>query len=149
MGWFTTAALLGTMHALASLYWAAGGQWLVDTVGQWAVDWRHDAPLGAGLALLGIGVVKLIAAWLLWWDARRHLPRRAHRMVRGIAWVGAALLVGYGATYAIAANVALVRGASPSADLVALRGHAWLWDPLFALWGLALVVALRRSRTSR
>ena len=36
--------------------------------------------------------------------------------------------------------------AAPDADLDGLKGHAWLWDPLFLLWGLALLGYLLLSR---
>lgn len=33
------------------------------------------------------------------------------------------------------------------ADATALAWHAYVWDPWFAIWGLAFVVALWRSRS--
>ncbi len=74
--WFTAAAAVGTVHGLASLYWALGGNALVGTVGEWA----------------------------------------------------------------------LTGALGPVDDLVAIRGHAWLWDPLFLAWGLTLGIGLWRTR---
>ena len=56
------AALCGAVHAAFSLYWALGGRWLLDTVGQWALDWADRAPTAASLALVGIGVAKAAGA---------------------------------------------------------------------------------------
>ena len=33
-------------------------------------------------------------------------------------------------------------------DRLGLMGHAFLWDPLFALWGIALAAGLVLSRSS-
>ncbi len=33
LAWFRAAAGVGGVHALASLYWALGGDWLINTVG--------------------------------------------------------------------------------------------------------------------
>ncbi len=44
------------------------------------------------------------------------------------------------------ANAALTGELGPVDELVAMRGHAWLWDPLFLAWGLALAVGLRQTR---
>ena len=39
--------------------------------------------------------------------------------------------------------------AAADADSKALAWHAYLWDPWFAVWGGAFVVALWRSRRAR
>lgn len=144
--WFAAAAALGTVHAAASLYWALGGDALSATVGEWAVSWRAESPLSAGLALGVIGVGKLAGAWVPWVAARGGGPRHGLRIA---AWLGAVLLVGYGLANTLAANLALTGVLGPVGDLAATRGHAWLWDPLFLLWGLALAAGLRRSRGRR
>ena len=141
--WFTVAAVIGTAHATASMYWALGGDALVDTVGAWAVAWRTGSPMTAGLTLGAIGLVKLAAAWVPWRAARAGGPRGGLRLV---CWAGAALLVAYGLVNAAAANLALTGILGPVVDVVAARGHAWLWDPLFLAWGLTLGVGLWRTR---
>jgi hypothetical protein len=141
--WFTVAAGIGTAHATASVYWALGGDALADTVGAWAVAWRTGSPLAAGLVLAGIGAVKLAAAWVPWGAARSGDPRGALRLV---CWAGVAVLAAYGLANTTAANIALTGVLGPVADLAATRGHAWLWDPLFLAWGLALGVGLWRTR---
>ena len=63
-----------------------------------------------------------------------------------MCWAGAVVLVTYGLANAVAANLALAGFLGPVDDVVAVRGHAWLWDPLFLAWGLALGVGLWRTR---
>ncbi len=141
--WFTVAAAIGTVHAAASLYWALGGTALVGTVGAWALAWRRESPMTVGLVLGAIAAAKLGGAWVPWVAARRH---RLHGPLRLLCWTGAALLIGYGLSNTVVANVALTGVLGPVDDLVAMRGHAWLWDPLFLAWGLALAVGLGQTR---
>ena len=141
--WFTAAAVLGTAHAAASLYWAIGGDFLAGTVGAWAVAWRAGSPAAAGLTLGAIGLAKLAGAWVPWAAARTGGPRGALRV---LCWLGAGLLVAYGLANSVAANVVLTGILGPVDDVVATRGHAWLWDPLFLAWGLTLAVGLWRTR---
>ena len=49
--WVAGAA--GVLHSAASSYWALGGQWLLATVGQWAVELFGRTPLRPGLATRG------------------------------------------------------------------------------------------------
>ena len=144
--WFTAAAVLGTVHAVSSLYWALGGDLLADTVGSWAVAWRAGDPLAVGLALGAIGVAKLAGAWVPWAAARAGGPRRALRVA---CWLGAILLTAYGLSNTVVANLALTGALGAVDDVVAMQGHAWLWDPLFLAWGLTLGVGLWRTRPRR
>lgn len=144
--WFTAAAALGTAHALASLYWALGGTALVGTVGAWALAWRRESPVAVGLVLAAIGAAKLAGAWVPWVAARRGGPRG---VLRVLCWAGAALLTAYGLSNTVVANVALTGVLGPVDDLVAMQGHAWLWDPLFLAWGLTLAVGLWRTGRRR
>ncbi len=143
--WFIAAAVVGVAHALPSLYWALGGTALVSTVGAWAADWQRQAPLQVMALLLLIFVLKLAGALLPLANERGRLP--APRVWRGLFWAAAGVLVAYGGVNVVAALAALtgVVAAGPTMDTAALMGHAFLWDPLFLLWGLLLGMALRRS----
>jgi len=66
------AAVLGLIHAAWSAYWAAGGTYMLSTVGQWAVDLAEREPLQAGITLAAVAAVKVAIAL-----APLQLPRAA------------------------------------------------------------------------
>lgn len=141
-----TAAVVGTVHGIFSIYWGFGGTWLVNTLGDDLVDlWQRHAVL-----LVPVGVVKVIAALLPlvlvkgcagpapWW----------HRALRYVSWAGAVLLILWGGVNTVTGNLVLGGVVVPDGgyDRAGMIGHAWLWDPLFLLWGVALGVGLWLSR---
>lgn len=145
--WFALAAALGCLHAAVSLHWALGGTWLLETVSPAAVEAVRQSPLGESGTLLAVAAFKGTAALVPWASARGWLPWP--RLWRGVAWMGGGFLVLYGAANALGAGGILLGWWSGGADPVprsALLGHALLWDPLFALWGAALLRALWLSR---
>jgi hypothetical protein len=133
--------VLGSVHAGFSLYWGLGGEWLVGTLGRRMVD----AFTGWEWLLLPIGLVKLIAAWVPEAAARAGWPAR--RLLRGACWAGSVALVLWGGANTVVGHLVL-RGvivADGEVDRLGMAGHAYLWDPLFLAWGLALAVGLRRD----
>jgi len=88
------AACAGCVHAGFSLYWAAGGTWLLPTVGQWAVDAMAEGSLVATAALAGIGLFKLAALTPV--IVEQHGPPPLRRWVCGLAWVGSLGRIVYG-----------------------------------------------------
>ncbi|WP_309476784.1 DUF3995 domain-containing protein [Arthrobacter sp. ISL-95] len=134
------------MHAGFSLYWALGGQWLLATVGPWAVQLSVQAPLEAGLVLGIVAVGKLLAATIPVVVAYERMPWQ--RFWRAVSWAGGLLLVMYGGVNTVISGAVLAGVIRPAEgyDLNAMIGHAWLWDPLFFLWGTALVLSLWYSR---
>lgn len=145
---FWAAAALGTLHAAWSIYWAFGGQFLLATVGQWAVEATTEPP---GLALVGlllISALKLAGAWLPLLAETRRVPGR--RGWRVLAWIGGPFLILYGgADFVAGAAVLMGLIQVEETDSSALVGHAFIWGPHFALWGAALTTALFLSRESR
>lgn len=146
---FLAAAVAGVAHAVPSLYWALGGTALVSTLGQWAGDWQRESPGEVAVLLSLIFLAKLAGALLPLINERGLLP--FPRVWRGLFWCAAAVLVAYGALNAFAALAALggIIGTAETMDAAALVGHAFLWDPLFLLWGLLLAAALASSRVHR
>lgn len=146
--WYAAAAVVGVAHALPSLYWALGGTWLVSTLGEWATQWRRESPGQVLVLLVLIFLVKLAGAVLPLAGERGLLP--APRVWRALFWCGAMVLVTYGAVNVVGA-VAALAGLAPAGalDTAALVGHAFLWDPMFLLWGVLLAVALWTSRSPR
>ena len=140
------AAAAGTVHAGFSLYWALGGQWLLPTVGKWAVELSVEAPLGAGLALGAVAAGKLLGAGIPVGVAYGRVPWP--RFWRSVAWAGGSCLVMYGGVNVVVSSAVLAGLIRPAGgyDVEAMMGHAWLWDPLFFIWGAALVLSLWYSQ---
>jgi len=142
----SVAGVVGVLHAAASLYWALGGQWLLATVGQWAVDLSAEAPVAAGTALGVIALVKFLAAAIPIGVAYGRVP--GARFWRAVSWTGGLLLVAYGGLNTVVSAAVLAGWIRPEGgyDAEAMRGHAYLWDPLFCVWGTALLLSLWLSR---
>jgi hypothetical protein len=142
----SVAGVAGVLHAAASLYWALGGQWLLATVGQWAVDLSAEAPITAGIALGLIALLKLLAATIPVGVAYGTVP--GARFWRAVSWAGGLFLVAYGGLNTVVSAAVLGGLIRPDGgyDPEAMRGHAYLWDPLFLIWGTALVLSLWLSR---
>ncbi|MFD6813611.1 DUF3995 domain-containing protein [Enteractinococcus coprophilus] len=141
-----TAMVFGLVHAFWSYYWAFGGTWMLDTVGQWAVVSQLQQPLQAFLVLLGIGLLKTSAAVIP--VAVEYGRLGGRRFWRLVSWVGGIELVLYGGIYAATAWLVLIGVVAPGAayDGPVMLGHALLWDPLFFFWGLSLVMSLILTR---
>ncbi|MCD9153534.1 DUF3995 domain-containing protein [Aeromicrobium duanguangcaii] len=135
------AALLGGVHAVASLYWAAGGTVLLWTLGE---DLTQSLR-GHEWLLLPVGAVKAFAAVGPWLLARHGWPWR--RTTRGLCWLGAVLLVGWGSANTVVGMLVLGAVIEPGeVDRAGMIGHAFVWDPLFLAWGVCLAVGLFASR---
>jgi len=135
------AAIPGLVHSAISAYWMVGGTWLLETVGTSLV-----AVFAGRLWLLApVVVVKAVVALGPLWLDRRGWPWP--RITRAVTWLAAVVLVVWGGANCVLANLVLagVLGDGPQ-DRAAMIGHAWLWDPLFLIWGLLLLLGLRRSR---
>ena len=139
------AGVAGIVHGLFSLYWAAGGGWLVATLGERLVQTFADKLwllLPIGLAKIGFAVLPLILAGRGWPVARLWQP---------VLWLGAVVFVAWGGINTVVAHLVLTGVIQPEGgyDREGMVGHAWLWDPLFLLWGAALVVGLWQATRDR
>lgn len=143
--WFIAAAALGTSHAAFSLYWAFGGTWLLWSLGSGLLQ----TFAGREWLLFPVGVVKLLAALAPLFLARLHWPWP--RVTRVACWVGSAALTAWGGLNTVVGNLVLSGTIQPDGgyDRPGMMGHAWFWDPLFLLWGLALITGLVVSRRRR
>lgn len=145
-GFLWVACAAGLVHAAFSLYWAVGGRWLLDTVGQWAVDLADRAPLTTGLALMAVVAVKVAGASVPLLVESGRLPWR--RFWRIVSAIGAGVIVVYGGLNTVIAWAVLAGQVEVSGgyDRTAMLGHAALWDPLFLIWGAFLGVGLWQTR---
>jgi hypothetical protein len=139
------AAVAGCVHGLFSLYWAAGGDWLLATLGHRLVT----TFAGVRWVLVPVGVAKLVAAVAPAVLARRGWPAR--RASRGACWLVAGGLLLWGGVNTVVGQLVLagIIRTGGGYDHDGMVGHAWLWDPLFALWGLALGIGLALTRRTR
>ncbi|MGH3266470.1 MAG: DUF3995 domain-containing protein, partial [Trebonia sp.] len=135
------AAAAGLVHGAFSLYWALGGRWLLDTVGAWAIDLADRAPASAAVLLLAIAGVKIGGALCPLLNEAGRLPGSV-RIWRRVFLVGALLLIGYGGLNTIGAWIGIVIERTATASRF---GHAALWDPLFLLWGVLLLLGIRAA----
>ncbi|GMA38495.1 hypothetical protein GCM10025883_05400 [Mobilicoccus caccae] len=71
---FVGAAVAGLLHAAASLYWALGGTWLLDTVGQFAVDMQREGGPLITLMLWVVTLAKVAGALVPLLDHARPRP---------------------------------------------------------------------------
>ena len=142
------ACAVGLLHAAFNLYWALGGRWLLETVGRGPEEMLNKTAIGAAGALLLIALFKALAAVIPVLNAQERMPWP--RLWRGISWAGGVFLVLYGGVNTLVAlGVLLGVIPSPGYDRAAMLGHAFLWDPLFLLWGSALVGHLWLSRSAK
>ena len=134
------AAIAGLVHAAFSLYWAAGGDALLSTLGDRIVR-EFDAQRWL---LVPVGLVK---AWFAVWPLWRWQAGRLTRGSRRVAWLGAIVLMIWGGLNTVVGNLVLTGVIDPDGgfDRPGMIGHDWLWDPLFLLWGLALAAGLRAA----
>lgn len=127
-------------------HWALGGRWQLESVGDWAVRLAEDRPLAAGLGLGALAVIKVVAAVAPLANDRRRTM--VYLPVRGLSWIGAGVLVAWGGVSTLSAW-AVLSGVITPADgynRATMLGHGIVWDPLFVIWGGALIVGLWRSR---
>ena len=140
----SVAAVAGVVHGAFSLYWGIGGSWLVDTLGEDLVEqWEDNAAV-----LLPVGSVKILAALLPLLLLRTPgQPSLWPRLLRAVSWAGAVLLILWGGVNTVTGNLVLSGIVEPDGgyDHDGMVGHAWLWDPLFLVWGVALVCGLLLS----
>lgn len=140
--WFTIAAIAGVLHGLFSLYWATGGNWLVSTLGTQLTE-TFD---GKRWLLYPVAAAKIAGALLpLYWTLRGW---PAQRFWYWLCWVGAAGLIIWGGINTVTGNLVLSGLVKPAGgyDRDGMIGHAWLWDPLFLVWGITLAVGLYLGR---
>ena len=142
---------VGLAYAAISVYWAVGGRWLLNTVGISLSQPGQAGHLAALLAVWGAAAVKAVATVLpllaigVW-------PRTANgglrRLARVLTWIEAAILTGYGlvpTASGLLVQAGVIKAAA-HADRLALKWHAYLWDPWFLIWGIFVFLALWRSR---
>ena len=135
------ATIVGLVHAGFTYYWASGGGFLLSTVSERATS-VFD---GHEQWLYPVAVVKTIFALLpfLYLLMRRKLVKA--RLVLGL---GGLILLLWGGINTVTANLNFFGVMDAGADTARneLIGHAFVWDPLFFIWGMAVIVFLISTR---
>ena len=144
---------VGLAYAAVSVYWALGGTWLLDTVGDTLEQQGRTGNPGIILAVCAAAALKVIGAILPLaavgvTSGQATIAGRHRVRVRVLAWLEAAILTIYGLVLTVAGLLVQSGAIAPtaSADHRALAWHAYLWDPWFLLWGALVAAALARSR---
>lgn len=139
---FVVAAVLGAVHAGFSFFWALGGTWLAWSLGTELVASFQDR----SWVLIPIGAVKLVCAVAPLVLSHSGWPLRI--LTRTGCWAGAVLLLGWGGLNTAVGNLVLSQMIRPASgfDRPGMIGHAYLWDPLFLVWGVAVTIGLFASR---
>lgn len=142
---FWAAAVAGSLHAGWSAYWLMGGSLLLESVGQWAATTGDSRGSEITAMLAATMLLKLGAAWVPLLAENRILAGR--KAWRTTSWIGAACITVYGLANIAASGAALLNVLPTAPDSRSAHlGHALLWGPLFVLWGIALLIALARSK---
>jgi hypothetical protein len=145
------AGVLGLANTAVSVYWALGGTALLDTVGGEIERWGRQRGADVVVALWLVVIVKLavaLAAPVLAAGFGLLPSWTVGRVTRLLTWVAAIVLVVYGGVLTLV-GLLVLGGVIPTvepADRRALAWHAFLWDPWFFFWGLALMATLWLTR---
>jgi hypothetical protein len=142
------AAVLGLTSAGFSLYWAAGGAALVDTMGGSTERWAREQSTVGVVSLAGWAALKLLVAAAAVVVTGVFGCRRPARWMRVGAWIAALQLTIYGGLLTVGGllGVTGLVDTPASADRHAITWHALLWDPWTCVWGVVLGVALWCTR---
>lgn len=148
------AAVAGLIHAGVNLYWASGGTGFGGPFDEALWDANRARPV-----LAAIGIMAVLAAII---PIPTVLIKHPSVLFwRALCWVGAAFLVIYGIANLLVSEIfttgialqpthpgssRYVEGDGSFGPLI-LTGHATVWDILFIVWGVSLLIALFLTRT--
>jgi hypothetical protein len=140
--------VLGVSSAAVSAYWALGGAALLDTVGAGV---QREGRAGGAVVIVGLWavvVLKLVAAAMPAWAITARTSGRDRRVAWRVTLLEATVLTGYGLVLTGAGLLVQLGMVNPGvgADHRALAWHAFLWDPWFLVWGLAVAAAIYKAR---
>lgn len=128
--------IAGTLHALATFYWSFGGELGLSTVGNWTLDLKEKYHNYLLLMLFVLGVFKIIATW-----TPLILNYRNNVLIKIISYIGSIILIIHGGTNTLTGWLKIL-GVIPTQFKLSTIGQAFIWDPLFLIWGLGLFVFL-------
>jgi hypothetical protein len=109
----------------------------------------REKHVATGFLLIIVAALKCAVAIFPVLGSQGKLARP--RAWRGLAWLATIVLTGYGAVNSMVAWLVLggVLRPEDGNDRQSMIGHAYLWDPLFMVWGLLLGAGLFAGRRDR
>ena len=143
------ASLWAFLFAVMSFYWAAGGMFGVETLG----EGMREMALARDPDLITMtwitGILKLLAGVLALALVQQWGRRCQRWLLLSSAWGAGLLFVLYAVGNAIQ-HLMMLTGASPIAQLLgtetAVRWHLFFWDPFWLIGGVLFLAAARIYR---
>lgn len=132
--------IAGSLHSLATFYWAFGGDLGLVTVGEWTIEFKQSYGIKFLIVLLFVGIFKLTATWI-----PTLLNFKDNKLISIIAYIGGTILFIYGSLNTISGWLKLLGVISVNFKL-SIIGQTFIWDPLFLLWGMGLLIFLNSKR---
>lgn len=129
--------IAGSLHSLATFYWAFGGDLGLATVGEWTIEFKQTYGIKFLIVLLFVGILKLTATWI-----PIILTFKDNKLISIISYIGGTLLIVYGSMNTISGWLKLLGVISVNFKL-SIIGQSFIWDPLFLLWGMGLLIFLK------
>ncbi|MDW8544448.1 DUF3995 domain-containing protein [Staphylococcus sp. mip270_02] len=131
--------IAGSLHSLATFYWAFDGDLGLTTVGYWTIEFKQNYGVKFLIVLLFVGLLKLTATW-----APIMLIFKENKLINIMSYIGGSFLIAYGSMNTISGWLKLLGVISVDFKL-SIIGQSFIWDPLFLLWGLGLLIFLKSN----
>ena len=132
--------ITGSLHSLATFYWSFGGNIGLATVGYWTIEFKQNYGMKFLIVLLFVGILKLAATWI-----PIILIFKENKLINIISYTGGTFLIVYGGMNTISGWLKLLGVISIDFKL-SIIGQSFIWDPLFLLWGMGLLIFLNSKR---
>ena len=135
--------IAGSVHALFSLYWGLGGEAGLITVGSWVFTLSAQFGIWINIVLLIIGVFKFLAT-IVPLTLTNHFDKKIYI----ISTIGSIFLMIYGGLNMIIGILKMCK-IIESHNYFTTFGQAFVWDPLFLLWGIGLFGYIMKVKQKR
>ncbi|WP_241957175.1 DUF3995 domain-containing protein [Mammaliicoccus fleurettii] len=135
--------IAGIVHSLFSLYWGFGGEAGLTTVGTWVFTLSANYGIWINIALLIVAVVKFLAT-IMPLTLTNHFDKRIYY----VSLVGSVVLILYGGLNTLIGWLKMFKIIEIHNYYTAF-GQAFVWDPLFLLWGIGLFVYVKMLKKSK
>lgn len=125
--------IAGIVHTLFSLYWGLGGNAGLITVGSWVFTLSARFGIWINMALIVVALIKF-GATVIPLTLTNHFDKRIYY----ISLAGSVFLILYGGINTIVGWLKHFK-IIENHNYFSTIGQAFVWDPLFLLWGIGLL----------